>query len=223
MPSRLDARATRHYFDSAFHCPAVKVLPNEYYVAAGEDIMISTVLGSCVAACIRDPRAGVGGMNHFMLPEGDGDSPSSATMRYGAFAMEVLINELLKAGAARERLEAKVFGGGAVLSAMQQLNIGERNARFVLNYLNTEGIPVLAQDLGDVHARRIGYFPRDGRVMVRRLAPHHHKAEVLIAQREQVAAQTASAKAHTPPQIERFSAPAKPRFERFTRPSTATS
>ncbi|CAP40831.1 chemoreceptor glutamine deamidase CheD [Bordetella petrii] len=223
MPSRLDARATRHYFDSAFHCPAVKVLPNEYYVAAGEDIMISTVLGSCVAACIRDPRAGVGGMNHFMLPEGDGDSPSSATMRYGAFAMEVLINELLKAGAARERLEAKVFGGGAVLSAMQQMNIGERNARFVLNYLNTEGIPVLAQDLGDVHARRIGYFPRDGRVMVRRLAPHHHKAEVLIAQREQVAAQTASAKAHTPPQIERFSAPAKPRFERFTRPSTATS
>ncbi len=223
MPSRLDARATRHYFDSAFHCPAVKVLPNEYYVAAGEDIMISTVLGSCVAACIRDPRAGVGGMNHFMLPEGDGDSPSSATMRYGAFAMEVLINELLKAGAARERLEAKVFGGGAVLSAMQQMNIGERNARFVLNYLNTEGIPVLAQDLGDVHARRIGYFPRDGRVMVRRLAPHHHKAEVLIAQREQVAAQTASAKAHTPPQIERFSAPARPRFERFTRPSTATS
>ena len=223
MPSRLDARATRHYFDSAFHCPAVKVLPNEYYVAAGEDIMISTVLGSCVAACIRDPRAGVGGMNHFMLPEGDGDSPSSATMRYGAFAMEVLINELLKAGAARERLEAKVFGGGAVLSAMQQMNIGERNARFVLNYLNTEGIPVLAQDLGDVHARRIGYFPRDGRVMVRRLAPHHHKAEVLIAQREQAAAQTASAKAHTPPQIERFSAPARPRFERFTRPSTASS
>lgn len=207
MSPRLDARATRHYFDSAFQCPAVKVLPNEYYVAAGEDIMISTVLGSCVAACIRDPLTGVGGMNHFMLPEGDSETPASATMRYGAYAMEVLINELLKAGAARERLEAKVFGGGAVLSAMQQLNIGERNARFVLNYLRIEGIPVLAQDLGDVHARRIGYFPRDGRVMVRKLAPHHQKAEALIARREQAAAQTAQAKAHTPPRIERFAPP----------------
>jgi len=220
MSPRLDARATRHYFDSAFHCAAVKVLPNEYYVAAGEDIMISTVLGSCVAACIRDPRTGVGGMNHFMLPEGDTDSPASATMRYGAFAMEVLINELLKAGAARERLEAKVFGGGAVLSAMQQLNIGERNARFVLDYLKTEGIPVLAQDLGDVRARRIGYFPRDGRVMVRKMAPHHHKAEELIARREQAAAQTAQAKAQTPPRVERFGAP---RVERFARPAPAAT
>ncbi|HYG42147.1 MAG TPA: chemoreceptor glutamine deamidase CheD [Bordetella sp.] len=224
MPSRLDARATRHYFDSAFHCPAVRVLPNEYYVAtADEDLMISTVLGSCVAACIRDPHVGVGGMNHFMLPEGDADTPASATMRYGAYAMEVLINELLKAGASRERLEAKVFGGGAVLSAMQQLNIGERNARFVLNYLKTEGIPVLAQDLGDVHARRIGYFPRSGQVMVRKLAPHHHKAEALIAQREQAAAQTARAQAQTPPRVERFETPGTtPRFERRPRPITAT-
>ncbi|MBO9357262.1 chemoreceptor glutamine deamidase CheD [Bordetella petrii] len=215
MSSRLDARATRHYFDSAFQCAAVKVLPNEYYVSAGEDLMISTVLGSCVAACIRDPQTGVGGMNHFMLPEGDTESPASATMRYGAYAMEVLINELLKAGAARERLEAKVFGGGAVLSAMQQLNIGERNARFVLDYLRTEGIPVLAQDLGDVHARRIGYFPRDGKVMVRKMAPHHHKAEALIAQREQAAAQTARAQAQTPPRVERFAPPAAPRYTRF--------
>ncbi|MCD0505588.1 chemoreceptor glutamine deamidase CheD [Bordetella petrii] len=222
MSSRLDARATRHYFDSAFKCAAVKVLPNEYYVAAGEDIMISTVLGSCVAACVRDPATGVGGMNHFMLPEGDSDSPASATMRYGAFAMEVLINELLKAGAVRNRLEAKVFGGGAVLSAMQQLNIGERNARFVLNYLQMEGIPVLAQDLGDVHARRIGYFPHDGRVMVRKMAPHHHKAEALIARREQEAAQTAGAKAQTPPRVERFTPLHAPRFERFKRPSTVT-
>ena len=156
MVSRLEARATRHYYDSAFQCQAVKVLPNRYYVT-DEDLMISTVLGSCVAACIHDPKTGVGGMNHFMLPEGDMQSPASATMRYGAFAMEVLINELLKAGASRDRLEAKVFGGGAVLSAMQQMNIGERNGQFVLNYLKTEGIPVKAQDLGDVHARRINY------------------------------------------------------------------
>lgn len=197
MVARLEARATRHYFDSAFQSQAVKVLPNEYYVT-DEDIMISTVLGSCVAACIHDPVTGVGGMNHFMLPEGDMQSPASATMRYGAFAMEVLINELLKAGAVRDRLEAKVFGGGAVLSAMQQMNIGERNGQFVLNYLRTEGIPVKAQDLGDVHARRINYFPRDGRVMVRKMAPHHQRAEEIIAKREQAAAESVQAKTHSP-------------------------
>ena len=206
MVSRLEARATRHYYDSAFQCQAVKVLPNEYYVT-DEDLMISTVLGSCVAACIHDPKTGVGGMNHFMLPEGDMQSPASATMRYGAFAMEVLINELLKAGASRDRLEAKVFGGGAVLSAMQQMNIGERNGQFVLNYLKTEGIPVKAQDLGDVHARRINYFPRDGRVMVRKMAPHHQRAEEIIAKREQVAAQSVQAKTESPPRVERFTRP----------------
>lgn len=175
-------RATRQYFDSAFGMQAVKVLPTEYYVSK-ENIMISTVLGSCVAACIRDPQAGVAGMNHFMLPEGDPASPASATMRYGAYAMEVLINELLKAGATRSRLEAKVFGGGAVLDAMQQTNIGERNAAFVLHYLKLEGIPVLAKDLGDVHARRINYFTGTGQVLVRRLITQR-KAEAVIAQRE---------------------------------------
>jgi chemotaxis protein CheD len=210
----LEARATRHYFDSAFQSQAVKVLPNEYYVT-NENMMISTVLGSCVAACIHDPVTGVGGMNHFMLPEGDMQSPASATMRYGAFAMEVLINELLKAGASRDRLEAKVFGGGAVLAAMQQMNIGERNGQFVLNYLKTEGIPVKAQDLGDVHARRINYFPRDGRVMVRKMAPHHQRAEEIIAKREQEAAQSAAAKTATPQRVERF---ARPGVERFDRP-----
>ena len=214
MVSRLEARATRHYYDSAFQCQAVKVLPNEYYVT-DEDLMISTVLGSCVAACIHDPKTGVGGMNHFMLPEGDMQSPASATMRYGAFAMEVLINELLKAGASRDRLEAKVFGGGAVLSAMQQMNIGERNGQFVLNYLKTEGIPVKAQDLGDVHARRINYFPRDGRVMVRKMAPHHQRAEI-IAKREQVAAQSVQAKTESPPRVERFT---RPGVELFKRPA----
>lgn len=222
MPSASKARATRHYFDSAFKSDAVKILPNEYYVtSAGENLMLSTVLGSCVAACLRDPANGIGGMNHFMLPEGDASSPASATMRYGSFAMEVLINELLKAGAARERLEAKVFGGGAVLSAMQQMNIGERNGQFVLHYLKTEGIPVLAQDLGDVHARRINYFPRDGRVMVRKMAPHHQKAEELIAKREQIAAQSAQAETRAPQHVERFDRPGGGmRVERFDKPAT---
>ncbi|OZI31687.1 chemotaxis protein CheD [Bordetella genomosp. 10] len=207
MTTARDARATRHYFDSTFKCPAMKVLPNEYYVT-GENLMITTVLGSCVAACIRDPLTGVGGMNHFMLPEGDSQSPASATMRYGAFAMEVLINELLKAGAARERLEAKVFGGGAVLSAMQQMNIGERNGQFVLSYLKTEGIPVKAQDLGDVYARRVNFFPHDGRVMLRKMDSRTRAGEV-IAKREEAVAQTLHEKAVAKPRVERFAMPVR--------------
>ena len=163
-----EARATRFYYDFSFDCEAVKVLPNEYFVT-DRDLMVSTVLGSCVAACIHYPVINVGGMNHFMLPDGDLNSPASATMRYGAFAMEVLINELLKAGAVRERLQAKVFGGGAVLASMQQMNIGERNAAFVLKYLALERIPVAAQDLGGDHPRRINYFPRTGQVRMRKL------------------------------------------------------
>ncbi len=225
MPARLDARATRHYYDSTFERAAVKVLPNEYYVTAGEDLMLSTVLGSCVAACLRDPVNGIGGMNHFMLPEGDAQSPASATMRYGAFAMEVLINELLKAGAARDRLEAKVFGGGSVLSAMQQMNIGERNSQFVLNYLQAEGIPVKAQDLGDNHARRIHFFPRDGRVMVRKMAAHHARAAEVIAHRERIAARKADDNSRSAPRVERFDRP-KMKVELFNMPrrrSSATS
>ncbi|HEY0295889.1 MAG TPA: chemoreceptor glutamine deamidase CheD [Bordetella sp.] len=215
MPSASKARATRYYYDSAFDCPAVKILPNEYYVTTGEELMLSTVLGSCVSACIHDPVTKVGGMNHFMLPEGDSTSPASATMRYGSFAMEVLINELIKAGAERSRLEAKVFGGGAVLAAMQQMNIGERNGAFVLNYLKTEGIPVRAQDLGDVHARRINYFPRSGKVMVRRMAPHHHKGEILIAKRDEITAKVVKAEAQTPAPVQRFTTQGGMKIERF--------
>ncbi|RIQ34344.1 chemoreceptor glutamine deamidase CheD [Bordetella avium] len=222
MSVRLDARASRHYYDSTFARHAVKILPNEYFVTKGEDLMLSTVLGSCVAACLRDPLTGIGGMNHFMLPDGDAQSPASATMRYGAFAMEVLINELLKAGAARDRLEAKVFGGGAVLSAMQQMNIGERNGQFVLSYLKTENIPVRAQDLGDTHARRIHYFPFDGRVLVRKMAPHHAKAEEVIAHREKLAAQKAQDNSRSAPRIERFDAP-KMKVEMFKRPLRRTA
>ena len=207
MTTARDARATRHYFDSTFSCQAIKVLPNEYYVT-GENLMITTVLGSCVAACIRDPQTGVGGMNHFMLPEGDSQSPASATMRYGAFAMEMLINELLKAGAVRERLEAKVFGGGAVLSAMQQMNIGERNGQFVLSYLKTEGIPVKAQDLGDIYARRVNYFPHDGRVMLRKMDARTRASEI-IAKREEAVAQTLQEKAVAKPRVERFAMPVR--------------
>jgi len=187
MPHINRFRATRKYHDKTFNTDAVKLLPNEFYVT-DEDLMLTTVLGSCVSACMRDPFSGIGGMNHFMLPEGgDISSPESVSMRYGAYAMEVLINELLKAGAVRHRLEAKVFGGGAVLSVMQQTQIGRHNADFVLRYLEMEGIPVLAQDLNGSHARRIHYFARTGKAMVHSMSTRVH-SERLIAQRELVIA-----------------------------------
>jgi chemotaxis protein CheD len=113
----------------------------------------------------------VGGMNHFMLPDsgGDADSPISASARYGTYAMEVLINDLLKAGAKRENLEAKVFGGGAVLRGFSSLNVGERNADFVRKFLKVENIRVVAEDLNDIHPRKVYYFPRSGKVLVKKL------------------------------------------------------
>jgi chemotaxis protein CheD len=162
--------ATNVYFDRTFDCDAAKILPGEYYFTP-KDMLIVTVLGSCVAACIRDRVTGIGGMNHFMLPDGggDADSPVSASMRYGTYAMEVLINDLLKAGARRENLEAKVFGGGAVLRGFTAINVGERNAKFVRNYLQNENIKVTAEDLNDVHPRKVYFFPRTGKVLVKKL------------------------------------------------------
>ena len=161
--------ATNVYYDRTFDCDAAKILPGEFYYT-GHDMLIVTVLGSCVAACIRDRVTGLGGMNHFMLPDGgDANSPVSASMRYGTFAMEVLINELLKAGARRENLEAKVFGGGAVLRGFSAMNVGERNATFVMNYLRTEQIRVLAEDLNDIYPRKVYFFPRTGKVLVKKL------------------------------------------------------
>ena len=162
--------ATNVYYDRTFDCDAAKILPGEYYYT-GKDMLIVTVLGSCVSACIRDRVKGLGGMNHFMLPDGGGDgaSPVSASMRYGTYAMEVLINDLLKAGARRENLEAKVFGGGNVLRGLTALNVGERNAAFVRAYLKAEGIRVLAEDLNDIFPRKVYFFPRTGRVLVKKL------------------------------------------------------
>lgn len=156
------------YFDKRFDATAVKVLPGEF-VATDEDVMLVTLLGSCVSACIRDRKTGIGGMNHFLLPDTTQVGPSGDSARYGSYAMEMMINDLLKRGARRENLEAKVFGGAAVLAGMKFGNVGERNCEFVLQYLQDEGIPVVAADLGDVVPRRVHYFPRDGRVFVRRL------------------------------------------------------
>lgn len=145
---------------------AARVLPGQYYVSDSCQEMISTVLGSCIAACIRDTRLNIGGLNHFMLPEGDSGDGMAA--RYGAYAMEHLINDILKLGGRRDSLEVKLFGGGKILQGLS--DVGQKNIRFVRDYLRTEGISVVAEDLGGEFSRKINYFPTTGRVLVKRLA-----------------------------------------------------
>lgn len=177
------ALASNLYYDGRFACKAAKILPGEYYVTA-HDMVLVTVLGSCVSACIWDAELRIGGLNHFMLPDGgrDPSNPLSTSARYGSHAMELLINQLIKLGARRDHLDAKVFGGGNVLRGMTVTDVGARNAAFVLSYLATEGIRVLAKDLIDVYPRKIYFFPHSGRVLVKKLKTLHNDT---ILEREQ--------------------------------------
>ena len=161
------------YYDDTHAIDAAKLLPGEYYVA-NRNMLLVTVLGSCVAACIRDKVMGIGGMNHFMLPDSDVAGPASAGARYGTYAMELLINHLLTRGAKRANLEAKLFSGGNVLASLVQANVGHKNAAFAENYLRTEQIRIVARDLADVHPRKVYYFPATGRVLVKRLRLLHN-------------------------------------------------
>lgn len=171
------------YFDKNFDIDAVKIQPGEYFVT-GRDMVLVTVLGSCVAACIRDRVTGIGGMNHFMLPDNknDGGSPVGLAGRYGTYAMELMINQMLKSGARRSNLEAKVFGGGNVLRGFTVANVGQRNSEFVIDYLHTEKIELKAQDLLDIYPRKVYYFPATGRTLVKKLRSVHNDT---IVQREQ--------------------------------------
>ncbi|HEX5093362.1 MAG TPA: chemoreceptor glutamine deamidase CheD [Burkholderiales bacterium] len=162
-------RSPSLYFDQSLGREAAKIQPGECYVTA-LDMVLVTVLGSCVSACIRDPVARIGGLNHFMLPEATADeSVASQPMRYGVYAMEVLINDILRRGARRDRLEAKVAGGGNVLRGFGGNTVGDRNAAFVTRFLEAEGIRVLGSDLGGGHARKIYYFPASGRLRCKTL------------------------------------------------------
>jgi chemotaxis protein CheD len=156
------------YLDRHFQLPAAKIGPGEVY-ATQRDMLIVTVLGSCVSACLRDPHSRVGGMNHFMLPfhGGQPEGPLSESARYGAYAMEVLVNHLLSLGARRERIQAKVFGAGRIVAGMS--DVGARNADFAIEYLQRENIPVIAKDLGREEASKVYFFPRSGRVLLKRL------------------------------------------------------
>jgi chemotaxis protein CheD len=175
-PTFVEHLAPNLYFDRHFDMQAAKILPGEYYVTT-RDMLIVTVLGSCVSACIRDRSTGIGGMNHSMLPDSDNDpnNPLSTSARYGTYAMEILINHVIKLGARRQNLEAKVFGGGNVLKGFSTTNVGARNADFVLTYLDTEKIPLAARDLLDVHPRKVYFFPKTGRVLVKKLRTMHNE------------------------------------------------
>ncbi len=198
--------ALNTYYDRHFHCHAVKILPSEYYVCSGQSVpgdngigankfaannpgfnnpsfnnlgankLIVTVLGSCVAVCLRDSLTGVSGMNHFLLPGDAAHTPCflNESGRYGVHAMEMLINQMLKNGASRRHLQAKVFGGGNMLRGVSVNPVGQRNAEFVVDYLQREAIPLIAQDLlGDL-ARKVYFFTDTGQVLVKRLKNLHN-------------------------------------------------
>jgi chemotaxis protein CheD len=182
---RKPGEASFFFYEPHFANNAVKILPGEYFVF-DQDLLITTTLGSCIAACLWDRNARVGGMNHFMLPEGGAGTDGG---RYGSFAMELLINELMKLGAQRTALEAKVFGGGQVISGMHSMNVGDRNTSFVLDYLKTEHIPVVSKDVLDIYPRKVCFLPASGKAMVKRLASAN--TDVLQAQERAAAAQAA--------------------------------
>lgn len=167
--------APTNYYDRHFERHAVKILPGEYFVTNG-DKMIVTVLGSCVAVCLRDKVSGIGGMNHFLLPNDNSSDTGLLTesARYGVYAMELLVNHLLKMGARRNRMEAKVFGGGSVLRGIKVNNVGQRNVEFVLEYLQTEEIPVIAKDLLGDYPRKVYFFPDTGNVLVKKIKSLHN-------------------------------------------------
>ncbi len=173
------------YWDRTHDMAAAKILPGEYYVT-NQDEIITTVLGSCVSACIRDRMFGIGGMNHFMLPASEGgqwggaaDVTSTAT-RYGNYAMEHMINDILKHGGHRRNLEIKIFGGGQIINAMT--DIGRRNIEFVIDYLATEKLELAGRDVAGPYPRKILYFPASGRVRVKKLKNMHNDT---IVRREQ--------------------------------------
>lgn len=164
----------RRYRDPSTHNIIAKLLPGDFYVTRNEEVL-DTVLGSCVSACIRSLRTGIGGMNHFMLPHPrggeSGDSWGAVTgtaTRYGSASMEQLINKILSAGGLRADLEVKIFGGARVLAAAT--DVGQHNVQFVRDFLRQEGLKVVSEDVGNTTPRHVQFFPISGRVRVKHLS-----------------------------------------------------
>ena len=160
----------RRMRDKRFPHEIASILPGEFFVSC-EPMVVYTVLGSCISACIRDPIAGVGGMNHFMLPapkeHSSGDAWGGESTRYGLFAMDQLINGILSRGGMKQRLEIKLFGGGKIYEG--NVDVGARNVQWVLRYLITDGLPINACDVGDVLPRKLYYFTDSGRVLMKKI------------------------------------------------------
>ncbi|KRT56411.1 chemoreceptor glutamine deamidase CheD [endosymbiont of Ridgeia piscesae] len=173
------------YWDRQHSTAAAKILPGEYYVTKQDEI-ITTVLGSCVSACVWDQVFGIGGMNHFMPPLSEsgnwgGGAIISGATRYGNYAMEHMINDILKHGGHRPNLAVKIFGGGKIISNIS--NVGGNNVDFVKSYIQEEGLKLMSEDVGDIYPRKVVFFPASGRVRVKKLKRMHNDT---IVQREKV-------------------------------------
>lgn len=172
----------KRVFDASTGFYVVKIFAGDWYVSTTHGEMLATILGSCVSACIRDPIVGCGGMNHFLLPGNENMiTKNSEAARYGVFAMESLINGILKCGGQKSRLEVKVFGGGNVLKN-NTAKIGSKNADFIRNFLREEGYPIASEDLEGDLPRRLHYFPETGKVMLRKL---HRKEDMVVVEEEE--------------------------------------
>lgn len=191
------------YWDKVHDIDAAKILPGEFYVTREEEL-VSTVLGSCVSACIRDVKLGVGGMNHFMLPADKAavdTSIDSDSARYGNHAMEMLINAILKAGGLKKNLEMKIFGGGRVLAGMTSIDVGQMNIDFIRHYAEIESLKVVTEDLGDIYPRKVLYFPQTGRALMKKLRKVHNDT---LVKREKVYQEQLSHKPVASDDIELF-------------------
>lgn len=169
--------SVRSYWDSSHDYFSARIMPGEFYVTENEEI-ITTVLGSCIAVCIRDTKLSIGGMNHFMLPDGGPNSTAGGvnSAQYGFHAMEVLINTILANGGDRSRLEVKIFGGATVLRS--RTSVGDINISFVREYLREEGMPIKSENVGGLHPRKVIYFPFSGRILMKKLPIDDREAVV---------------------------------------------
>lgn len=176
MPKALNGfERINRYWDKTRGVYGAKILPGEFYVTLHDELIV-TVLGSCIAACVRDAKLGIGGMNHFMLPSSDLNEKTGSANRYGNFAMENLINEILKNGGRRENLEVKIFGGGKILTNMT--DIGMRNIVFVKEYIKTEGLNLVTENIGEIYPRKVMYFPASGKAFMKKLKSLHNNTVV---------------------------------------------
>lgn len=186
------------FWDAPAKIWTVQVLPGDFYVGAAHEV-VTTVLGSCVSACVRDPGIGMGGINHFMLPSAPDPDQSSDSARYGEYALERLLNELVKYGGKPANFEVKLFGGGRVLQGLG--DVGDANVRFVRAFLAAEGITPVSWDVGGTYARRLRYYPLTGKALVKRMPM---RAAREIGESERALARTLAEKATTPQDVELF-------------------